>query len=456
MPVAAACVALAAAVVPYWPVSSATLIGVLLHMEPIASGTESPRMQGLVSLCMMALFVACGVFAWAPPRAILVGSTAVVATALAVRAASSEPWMPSNLGMAVTTGVFSVAAVVWLSSKVFATGIDALVDRMHMRRHAFHSESLMRGGFPPPVARALLVNVPARDLCREVSSASIAFIHLSDYDAIIDKFSAHPKRLVQTQDVIWTALDSLLETFPGAEKVETVGSAYLVAAGLVELNPRHAEILAHFCLHVLEICKNICGQHVAVSIGLHSGPVVGGIVGRTRAFYRVYGETVNVASRMMSHGMPATLHCSWSTATLLASSPSYQNGLIELVACGFRKVKGIGLAPTFFVNYRRPGVPVLAAAIGGAGFSSQHAVQEMLRRGKARRDDDDEDSSLPTVSELLRYPALVPPPVDAPDDRLANQLLILAYVVQPPWMPLGIQGWQMLQGARRGLAGRAA
>ena len=56
---------------------------------------------------------------------------------------------------------------------------------------------------------------------------------------------------------------------------------------------------------------------------LHSGPVTGGIVGRTRAFYRVYGETVNVASRMMSHGMPSTLHCSWSTAALLASSPSF-------------------------------------------------------------------------------------------------------------------------------------
>lgn len=107
--------------------------------------------------------------------------------------------MPSNLGMAVTTAVFSVAATAWLSSKVFATGVDALVNRMHMRRHAFHSETLMRGGFPPPVARALLHNVPAKDLCREVSSASIAFIHLSDYDAIIDKFSAHPKRLVQTQ-----------------------------------------------------------------------------------------------------------------------------------------------------------------------------------------------------------------------------------------------------------------
>lgn len=55
---------------------------------------------------------------------------------------------------------------------------------------------------------------------------------------------------------------------------------------------------------------------------VHSGKVAGGIVGRTRAFYRAYGETVNLSSRMMSHGMPSTVHCSWETARRLANSPS--------------------------------------------------------------------------------------------------------------------------------------
>jgi len=197
--------------------------------------------------------------------------TVVASVSVVGRFTRNEPWVESSIAASIAVSVFSISAAVWLTSNIFSTGIDALVDRLHMRKHAFHSESLLRGGFPPPVARALLRGVPAKDLCRQVESASIAFINLSDYDAIIDKFATQPKGLVHTQDVIWTALDSLLEAFPGAEKVETVGSVYLVAAGLVEPNPRHAEILAHFCLHVLEVCKDVCGQQVAISIGVSNG-----------------------------------------------------------------------------------------------------------------------------------------------------------------------------------------
>ena len=153
-----------------------------------------------------------------------------------------------------------------------------------------------------------------------------------------------PQALVQLLDRIFTAFDALADMH-GLEKIKTIGDAYMAAAGLPERRADHAEAAARMAQGMLEAVARIAvetGEALSLRIGLHSGPVVAGVIGRKKFIYDLWGDTVNTASRMESHGVPGAVHCSAATAALLGSE-------FRLDARGTVQVEGKGEMHTFLL-----------------------------------------------------------------------------------------------------------
>ncbi|MGH9174679.1 MAG: adenylate/guanylate cyclase domain-containing protein [Vicinamibacterales bacterium] len=118
-----------------------------------------------------------------------------------------------------------------------------------------------------------------------------------------------PERVVGVLDEIFTAFDHLAQRH-GLEKIKTIGDAYMVAAGLPVARPDHAEAMAQMAVDMLTEfarLREALRLDLAIRIGMESGPVVAGVIGRYKFTYDLWGDTVNTASRMESHGIPGRI-----------------------------------------------------------------------------------------------------------------------------------------------------
>ena len=125
--------------------------------------------------------------------------------------------------------------------------------------------------------------------------------------------------VVELLNEAFSYFDSLLDKY-NVEKIRTIGDNYMVVSGLPTPRADHAQALAYMAL---EMCEFIAshnfqhGQQVSFRIGINSGPVIGGVIGKRKFVYDVWGDPVNVASRMESHGMSGTIQITRATYELI-------------------------------------------------------------------------------------------------------------------------------------------
>lgn len=157
-----------------------------------------------------------------------------------------------------------------------------------------------------------------------------------------------PTQLVSLLNEIFSTFDQLAETH-GLEKIKTIGDAYMVVGGLPIPRSDHAEAIAEMALDMLDAISDFSNTHnqdVSIRIGINSGPVVAGVIGIKKFIYDLWGDTVNTASRMESHGKSGCIQVTSTTYKLLEKKFLFENrGTIE--------VKGKGLMNTYLLQCRK-------------------------------------------------------------------------------------------------------
>jgi class 3 adenylate cyclase len=160
--------------------------------------------------------------------------------------------------------------------------------------------------------------------------------------------SLTPAEVVTMLNGVFTAFDDLVDS-AGLEKIKTIGDAYMVAAGVPTPRPDHAAAIADLALAMKAELARLRAEvdtPLEIRIGLDTGPVVAGVIGKRKFIYDLWGDAVNTASRMESHGVPGEIHVSEAAWRILRESHLLrERGVIE--------VKGKGPMRTFFLEGRR-------------------------------------------------------------------------------------------------------
>jgi class 3 adenylate cyclase len=168
--------------------------------------------------------------------------------------------------------------------------------------------------------------------------------------------------LVELLNEVFSHFDTLVEKH-GLEKIKTIGDAYMVAAGVPNPSTTHAQELTEMALEMQQYMEQTTfrdGHKLSIRIGINSGPVVAGVIGRKKFIYDLWGDTVNTASRMESSGVPGRIQVTEATQKLLVDQ-------FELEERGEIEVKGKGTMHTYLlVGQRRDPTRVSIGVISGS------------------------------------------------------------------------------------------
>jgi adenylate cyclase len=232
--------------------------------------------------------------------------------------------------------------------------IEASLERKRLRdrERAFTNELRAEKG----KTESLLLNIlPGTILSRirkgetaiadRFPDATILFADLVGFTNLADQHS--PARIVELLNGLFSAFDRLAKRLK-VEKIKTIGDAYMAAGGLPEEGPDHALSVAEMALGMIDTVRETgkrFDEALEVRIGIHSGEVVAGLIGQHRSIYDVWGDTVNIASRLESTGLPNRIQISEST---------YQR-VKDAFNCELRgpvALKGKGTMLTYFLGER--------------------------------------------------------------------------------------------------------
>jgi class 3 adenylate cyclase len=153
-----------------------------------------------------------------------------------------------------------------------------------------------------------------------------------------------PSAVIIVLNRIFSAFDALCEQY-GVEKIKTIGDAYMLATGVPKPFPEHVLVAAKIALDMQELGKRLGTREekaLNFRIGIHTGPVVAGVIGTRKFSYDLWGDTVNIASRMESHGVPGRIHVSREVYERLKND-------FEFEARGLTSLKGVGEVESYFL-----------------------------------------------------------------------------------------------------------
>jgi len=265
--------------------------------------------------------------------------------------------VPRNTGLQSEVGQFAsfvatvaVCCVLLLLIVSYALREAARAETLAERERA-RSDSLLSNILPSRVADRLKDRKESV-IADRFDEASILFADMAGFTARASDSS--PEDLVHFLNGVFSEFDRLVERH-GLEKIKTTGDSYMVVSGVPVPRADHPEALAQLALDMRTAAAQMQGLSVPIRIGIASGPVVAGVVGSRKFFYDVWGDAVNVASRMESNGVAGKIQVAESTALRLRDEfVLKERGLVE--------IKGKGSMRTWFLYDRKPRAMVDVAA----------------------------------------------------------------------------------------------
>jgi len=223
------------------------------------------------------------------------------------------------------------------------------------RGRLLERESILRNILPDSVTERLVKG--ENPIADHFESVSVLFMDLVGFTSFSS--NAPPKQLVYLLDSIFTKADEIVEHF-GLEKIKTIGDGYLAVANVTRPLKDHQVATAMSAIHLMETLKdftvNIPAElgdtawisemnDLEIRIGIHTGEVVAGIIGKNKYTYDLWGDAVNVASRMESNSEAGRIHISEQFAKSIESNPEF-----SLIPRGTISIKGKGMMQTFWLE----------------------------------------------------------------------------------------------------------
>jgi NAD(P)-dependent dehydrogenase (short-subunit alcohol dehydrogenase family)/class 3 adenylate cyclase len=222
---------------------------------------------------------------------------------------------------------------------------QALENRIEVRTRELteardRSEELLLSILPPAIARRL---ESGEELIADYfEDATVLFADIVGFTALSSHLT--PPRVVQVLDVLFSRFDAVAGRYD-VEKIKTIGDSYMAVGGVPIPRANHLESVAQMALEMLPVVDAVGTAFdlpLSVRIGIHSGNVVAGVIGRQRFIYDLWGDTVNTASRMESYGEGGRIHCTDEVRARLVNSFDFE-------ARGVVDIKGKGEMSTHFL-----------------------------------------------------------------------------------------------------------
>ena len=252
-----------------------------------------------------------------------------------IRSGSAETMEVESDGRLFSLLVVSVYEFGFIN--VYGTDITAAreVERAHRE-----NERLLLNILPPTIAQRLREGESR--IADHFDEMTVLFADVVGFTELSGKLS--PPALVEVLNDVFSIFDNLADHHR-LEKIKTIGDAYMVVGGLTPDPVDHAERVADMALDMirgLSEAQGRWGQEMNIRVGMHTGPAVAGVIGVKKFIYDVWGDTVNMASRMESHGVPGRIQVSESTFERLGSAFIFEpRGVID--------VKGKGQLTTYLL-----------------------------------------------------------------------------------------------------------
>jgi adenylate cyclase len=229
-------------------------------------------------------------------------------------------------------------AVVFTLLAVFAQQRQDALAALRVEQE--QAEDLLLNILPRSIAERLKESTAT--IADQFDAATILFADVVDFTPLSERLA--PGEVVGILDHLFTHFDVLADTY-GLEKIKTIGDCYMVAAGVPTPRPDHARAMALMALDMRDAMRSsdeVGHLGLELRIGINSGPVVAGVIGRKRFLYDLWGDAVNTASRMESQGAPGQIQVTRATYELLTDDFAFEHhGTVD--------VKGKGELETWYL-----------------------------------------------------------------------------------------------------------
>lgn len=328
-------------------IANALAILVLTLSAPISDRYTLP---GLMLTALYAVVV----FRIRMPWAVVPAGAILIAYVIAVGRQTTSGRIAFDALLLVSVLAIGIIAVVVLemaSRQAFRQRRTIEDQREQVAREQAKSDALLRAILPEGIVERLRERrEPVAD---RHEATTLLFADLVGFTGMSERLG--PARTAALLNTLVSRWD-VLAAEAGVEKIKTIGDAYFAAAGVPEPQADHGPRVVDLGFAMIRATAELArttGEPLAIRVGVHSGPVVAGVIGRTKFGYDLWGDTVNVAARLEETGVPGVIQASAATVALLADAYVVDTrGEVEL--------KGKGRVTTFLVTSRRAAVPAAA------------------------------------------------------------------------------------------------